>query len=105
MVDAGRQKKAVFAVRPLLIRGIAPRLQWAGDEMDRVFDAGNAAALLDRLARSLKSPALFARSDDTLVLCVCFAASGVAVLRQLEMAEIAQEATGRASFQACTVRA
>ena len=56
VVDARREKKAVLPVEPLFVRRVPPRLAMAGDQVGWVVNLGDAAALLNRLTRSLKSP-------------------------------------------------
>ena len=44
MIDARRQQQAIFAVEPLLVGRVPPRLAMAGDQVDRIFDAGDTAS-------------------------------------------------------------
>ena len=47
VIDAWRQEQAVLTVETLLIRAVAPRLAMATDQMDRIRDTRDPAALFD----------------------------------------------------------
>ena len=68
VVNARRKKKAVLPVEPLFIRRIPPRLAMAGNQVGRVVNPGDAAALLNLTYPFLEEPLSAPRPDESFAI-------------------------------------
>ena len=68
VVDARREKKTVLPVEPLSICRVPPGLAMAGDQVCRVVNLGNAAALLNLTYSFLEDSLSAPRPDESFAI-------------------------------------
>ena len=64
VIDAWRQEQPVLTIETFFIRAVTPRLAMASDQMDRIRDARDAAALFDFHDTLLEQALATSCSDD-----------------------------------------